>query len=93
LKQLIELQEIYQTHRLPSHRRRAHAIILSNHGYSAAEVAEILGADEDTVRGWIDRFEANGCAGLIDQPYLIAAVLSPLGASLETLSQAFETPT
>lgn len=67
-KQLVQLQEIYQTHRLPSHRRRAHAIILSNQGYSAAEVAEILDADADTVRRWIDRFETHGSAGLIDQP-------------------------
>ena len=42
--------------------------MLSNQGYSAAEVAEILDADADTVRGWIDRFESHGCAGLIDQP-------------------------
>jgi len=67
-KQLRQLHELYQSHRLPSHRRRAHAMILSNQGYCPAEVAEILDADADTVRRWIDRFNAQGCAGLVDQP-------------------------
>ena len=67
-KQLRQLREIYQTHRLPSHRRRAHAMILSREGYSPAEVADILEADPDTIRRWIDHFNSQGCAGLVDQP-------------------------
>ena len=66
-KQLRQLHEIYQSHPLPSHRRRAHAMILSSQGYSPAEIAEILEADADTVRRWIDRFNEQKCAGLADQ--------------------------
>lgn len=135
-KQLRQLHEFYQSHRLASHRRRAHAMILSSQGYSPAEVAEILEADADTVRRWIDQFNAQGCAGLVDQPrsggppkldaaeqeilrglvddlpkptassdstieaadrqgdrsYIVASILSPIGASLETLSQELEAP-
>ena len=61
-KRLRQLHEVYQSHRLASHRRRAHAMILSSQGYSPAEVAEILEADADTVRRWIDRFNQQGCA-------------------------------
>jgi transposase len=67
-KQLRRLHEFYQSHRLASHRRRAHAMILSCQGYSPAEVAEILEADAETVGRWIDPFNAQGCAGWVDQP-------------------------
>ena len=67
-KQLRQLREIYQTHRLPSHRRRAYALILSSEGYSPAELADILDAHPDTIRRWIDHFNSQGCAGLVDQP-------------------------
>jgi transposase len=67
-KQLRQLRELHKTHPLPSHRRRAHAMILSSQGYSPAEVADILEAHPDTVRRWIDHFNEQGCAGLVDQP-------------------------
>ena len=56
------------THRLPSHRRRAQAIILSSQGYSPAEVADIIEADPDTVRRWIDQFNDDALQGLVDVP-------------------------
>jgi transposase-like protein len=67
-KQLGQLRQWYKTHPLPSHRRRAHAMILSSQGYSPAEVADILDAHPDTIRRWIDHFNEQGCAGLVDQP-------------------------
>ena len=63
-----KLQEMQAGHRLSSHRRRAQAILLSGRGYSAAEIAEILEGDPDTVRRWIDQFNSGGIAGIIDKP-------------------------
>jgi transposase len=67
-KQLQQLRDMQKSHPLPSHRRRAHAMILSSQGYSPAEVADILEAHADTVRRWIDQFNSQGCSGLVDQP-------------------------
>jgi len=63
-----QLTDLYQNHPLPSHRRRAHAVLLSDEGYAPSEIADILKGHPDTVRRWIDQFNQDGIAGLVDSP-------------------------
>jgi transposase len=43
-------------------------ILLSQHGWSAATVAELLGCDPRTVRRWVHRYNTHGAHGLADRP-------------------------
>lgn len=47
---------------------RMRMILLSSRGYSVPQIAAIFECDEATVRHWIERFEAEGVAGLHDRP-------------------------
>ncbi|MFF5205245.1 IS630 family transposase [Streptosporangium sp. NPDC000396] len=47
---------------------RAVMVLLSLHGLSAAQIADLLGYDVGTVRRWIGRFNRLGPAGLADRP-------------------------
>jgi transposase len=67
-EQLVQLQELYKHHRLATMRKRAEAILLSSRGYSAPEISKILQSKDETVRGWIDQFNAGGCESLEDRP-------------------------
>ncbi len=67
-KQRDQLRDLLRTHRLQSHRRRAHAILLSDQEYPPAEIAEILEAHPESVRSWIDQFNEAGIDGLEDRP-------------------------
>jgi transposase len=64
----ISLQECYATHSNFRVRQRAHAILLSSKGYTITQLQEIFDVDRDTISVWIDRFEAQGIAGLEDKP-------------------------
>jgi transposase len=64
----ISLQECYATHSNFRVRQRAHAILLSSKGYTITQLQEIFEVDRDTISVWIDRFEAQGIAGLEDKP-------------------------
>jgi len=43
-------------------------ILLSQQGWSAATVAELLGCDPRTVRRWVHRYNTHGAHGLADRP-------------------------
>ena len=43
-------------------------ILLSQHGWSAAAIASLLGCDPATVRRWIHRYNQHGAGGLQDRP-------------------------
>ena len=43
-------------------------ILLSQYGWSAATIAELLGCDPRTVRRWVHRYNAHGAHGLADHP-------------------------
>jgi hypothetical protein len=43
-------------------------ILLSQHGFSAAQIADLLGYDPCTVRRWIHRYRQHGSNGLADRP-------------------------
>ena len=47
---------------------RMRMILLSSRGYSVPQIAAIFECDEETVRSWFARFEAEGVAGLRDRP-------------------------
>ena len=48
--------------------QRAHLIWLSAQHYPVPELATLFGTSRTTVRFWIRRFDANGPAGLYDEP-------------------------
>ena len=62
------IADLFRYHAQQRVRRRANAIRLSALGYTVAQIAEVLAAGYQTVHSWIDAFEAEGAAGLIDQP-------------------------
>jgi transposase len=43
-------------------------ILLSQHGWSAATIAELLGCDPRTVRRWVHRYNQHGAHSLADRP-------------------------
>jgi transposase len=43
-------------------------ILLSQHGWSAADIAELLGCDPRTVRRWVHRYNRQGAHCLADRP-------------------------
>jgi transposase len=43
-------------------------ILLSQHGWSAAGIAELLGCDPRTVRRWVHRYNTHGARSLADRP-------------------------
>jgi transposase len=43
-------------------------VLLSQRGWPAGAVAELLGCDPSTVRRWVHRYNAYGVAGLCDRP-------------------------
>jgi transposase len=64
-----ELDLLYRTTRDVRMRTRAQIILLAaEKGLIAAEIAEIVRTDEQTVRRWIKRYLSQGLSGLIDSP-------------------------
>lgn len=62
-----ELDRVYRTTRDPRLRTRAHMILLAaEKGFTAAEIAEIVRSDAQTVRRWIKRYQEQGLKGLYD---------------------------
>jgi Winged helix-turn helix len=43
-------------------------ILLSQHGWPAAQIADLLGCDPSTVRRWIHRYHQHGATALADRP-------------------------
>ena len=68
-EQLTELEELYCSTRNVRLRTRAQMVLLaSERGLTAAEIAEIVRASEETVRRWLKRYLAEGVEGLKDAP-------------------------
>lgn len=78
-----------QTHR---QRQRAHAVLLSDKGYTIEQLADIFGADRDTVSGWLHRWHQQGLDALSDAPK--AGRRRKIDAALEQhLLELIERPT
>ncbi len=68
-EQLIELEELYRSTRNVRLRTRAQMVLLAaERGLTAAQIAEIVRASEETVRRWLKRYLAEGVEGLRDEP-------------------------
>ena len=68
--QLDALEELYRTTREARLRTRAQMILLAaERRLTAAEIAEIVRASEETVRRWLKRYLAEGVEGLRDVPH------------------------
>ena len=49
-------------------RQRYHALILATQGYSYREIGRILLVDEETVSGWVTRYQSSGLEALKNHP-------------------------
>ena len=68
-EELAALDRLYRSSKLPRLRERAQMILLAvEQSMLAHEIAPILRRDEQTVRRWIKRFNAEGLHGLEDRP-------------------------
>jgi transposase len=66
--ELSELDQLYRATNNADIRTRCQIALLSNEGYPTPEVAHLVRFSEDTVLYWIDRYAAEGVAGLEDRP-------------------------
>ena len=67
-RQVSRLQRMYRETDCPRTRIRIQVVLLSNQARSPAEIAQITQQSDDTVRRWLQRFEDEGCAGLVERP-------------------------
>ena len=68
-EQLHALDQLYRTTRDVRVRTRAQMVLLAvERGLVAADIAAIVRVDEETVRRWLVRYDAEGPAGLSDAP-------------------------
>jgi transposase len=68
-EQLGELDVLYHSTKSIRVRTRAQMVLLAaEQGLIAPQIAAIVRSDEDTVRRWIKRFQAEGVNGLEDRP-------------------------
>jgi len=67
-RQLNRLRQMYDQARCPRLRRRVQLVLLAQAGYVLAEIARITRQSVLTVRRWLHRFGAEGCAGLVEAP-------------------------
>jgi transposase len=63
-----QLEVIYHDHTDFALRRRAHAILLSDRGFTIGQLQAIFAVDRDTVSTWLDWFEQSGVEGLKPLP-------------------------
>jgi transposase len=69
-EQLDALEKAYRTTREARFRTRAQMILLAAEQHlTAARIAEIVRASEETVRRWLKRYLAEGVEGLRDAPH------------------------
>ena len=69
-EQLDSLEKLYRTTREPRLRTRTQMVLLAaEQRMTAAEIAEIVRASEETVRRWLKRYLAEGVEGLRDVPH------------------------
>jgi transposase len=69
-EQLAQLEELYRSTRNVRLRTRAQMVLLAaERRLTAAQIAEIVRASEETVRRWLKRYLAEGVEGLRDEPH------------------------
>lgn len=69
-KQLGDLEKLYRSTREARLRTRAQMVLLAaKRDLTAAEIAGVTRASEETVRRWLKRYLAEGVEGLRDEPH------------------------
>jgi transposase len=63
------LNDVYIQGEKPTLRRRAHAILLSNLGYSIDQISDILAVRRGTVSIWLNAWKADGLSRLTDKAH------------------------
>lgn len=63
-----QLKEIMKSQAPQRKRMRAHAILLSDRGYSIDQIADIYQVDRDRVSAWLDWWDSDHFDGLDDDP-------------------------
>lgn len=63
-----QLQQMMDTDPHARARHRAHAVLLSDQGYTRQEIADIYQVKADTVSTWLDAWETHGVSGVYDAP-------------------------
>lgn len=67
---IAELAELYRTtHNMRLHTRAQMILLAAEQHMVAADIAKIVRTDEQTVRRWRKRYQAEGVAGLSDAPH------------------------
>jgi transposase len=65
-----ELAKLYRTtHNMRLHTRAQMVLLAAEQHLVAAEIAKIVRTDEQTVRRWLKRYQAEGVTGLSDAPH------------------------
>ena len=59
-----ELLELFKTSKQHTFRVRCHYVLLSNHGKTMTEIANIYATTRQTISKWFDRYESEGIQGL-----------------------------
>lgn len=62
-----ELRRIVHDDHSAVRRERAHAVLLSDKGFSLTDLAHIFDRDRDTVSSWLTRWEERAYDGLSDE--------------------------
>ena len=62
------LQARYRTTHDADERSRCQMVLLSARGMTVPEIADLTLFDDDTVLYWLDRYQADGRAGLATKP-------------------------
>jgi transposase len=63
----ILVESAYKSSTLHHYREKCHAIMLSHAKYTIGELAQMFKKQEDTIRGWFNRWEADGLKGFAIQ--------------------------
>ena len=64
----LTLKEAYRHHPSNRFRQRAHALLLSDKGYTIAQLTDIFDAYRGTISQWFDDWKRLGLVGLCDKP-------------------------
>lgn len=62
------LVHVHQHDQKRASRRRAHAILLSDRGYTISQISSLLEVGRNTLTIWFKKWEASGLDELVDKP-------------------------
>jgi transposase len=63
-----DLKDGYENGKSSAYRKRCHLVLLKQEGRTSKDVGKIVGLHQVSVNNWLDRYEAEGTAGLKTRP-------------------------